>query len=846
MGQRVIDTVLKLSGEADYRNALKNCNSELKLLKSDLEVVNSNFRDNANSMEALTAKGEALQKMYDAQAKKIATLAGAQEYAEKLRDAELETVEKLEAEYTEAKKALDAYGKEMDKNSDQYKAAEKRVNDLKDAYVDHKAKLDAASRSVESYHSQYNKAKVELNKFDDQLKENKALMAEAESSADGCARSIDKYGKKVKEAAQELDDAEDEVRDFNDALDDVETDGLSFGDVLGANLISEAAGRILDSLGQVVEETREYRQVMASLKQSSEDAGYAADETADLYNKLFGVLGENQAAATTTANLQALNLEQDALMDLTEGVIGAWAKYGDSIPIDGLAEAVNHTAKLGEVQGTLADVLEWAGITTDEFNEQLAACADTTERADLIARMFAEQGLDKLGKGWQENNKTLVEHNNATAHWQEQLARLGEKVEPFVNFLTEAGAKALGIINDLLDQIGETTGGDLETNVDNFFRVMEAGMQGASLASDGLTWDYAHLADETVALTDDIVWLGAEVDETADAVSDFGDQVEDTADDVSDSSGDMTKALAAASDDIMASYAEIRDAARDSIDSQIGLFDDLSGKCELTAQDMIDALASQRKAFEDYADNITTAMERGIDIGLVQKLSDGSKESMQQLAVLVSMSEEEIAELNENFRAVENAKDSLSEGMAAVKQEFLDQLVALGALTKEEAFRLGQYIVDGMIGGVEDKKGAYSETMTSLANAGQDAYREANAQHSPSRRYKEFAQNDVDGLIGGYEERKEKFEQTAADVADVGYQSILRSRQSVVASVSAMSQASTHGQGGQSEEILLQILEATKQGRVIVLDSGAVVGGTLGAIDSGMGSNKILSDRGVM
>ena len=63
MGQRTIETALKVTNESEYKAALKNCTSELKVMKSELDKVTSDFRSNANSMEALTQKGEVLSKM---------------------------------------------------------------------------------------------------------------------------------------------------------------------------------------------------------------------------------------------------------------------------------------------------------------------------------------------------------------------------------------------------------------------------------------------------------------------------------------------------------------------------------------------------------------------------------------------------------------------------------------------------------------------------------------------------------------------------------------------------------------------------------------------------------------
>src|SRR5699024_12529896 len=52
-------------------------------------------------------------------------------------------------------------------------------------------------------------------------------------------------------------------------------------------------------------------------------------------------------------------------------VTGAWATYGDSIPIDGLAESVNETIRTGTVTGTFADVLNWGSKEGETFGVML-------------------------------------------------------------------------------------------------------------------------------------------------------------------------------------------------------------------------------------------------------------------------------------------------------------------------------------------------------------------------------------------------------------------------------------------------------------------------------------------
>ena len=182
---------------------------------------------------------------------------------------------------------------------------------------------------------------------------------------------------------------------------------------------------------------------------SSQKAGYTAEETAESYKLLYGYLDDDQSTATTLANLQALGLSQDELTQMIKGTTGAWANYGDSIPIDGLAEAINETVKTSTVTGTFADVLNWAGTSEDEFNEKLAACSSDAERANLIMQELANQGLMDAADQWRENNKAMHDSNVASASLQEQMAMLGEKITPLMTIVTQAVAGVLTWFNSL-------------------------------------------------------------------------------------------------------------------------------------------------------------------------------------------------------------------------------------------------------------------------------------------------------------------------------------------------------------------------------------------------------------
>lgn len=269
---------------------------------------------------------------------------------------------------------------------------------------------------------------------------------------------------KYEAVKREIIDVENSLKNLEEEMKNVEKAGSSWAKVSGkiqefGNKASAAAEKVkplstamtavATAAFATVPATEEYRKIMASLETSSAHAGYTTEETAETFRTLYGVLADDQTAATTTANLQALGLAQSELKEITEGAIGAWATYGDSIPIDGLAESINETIKTAKVTGNFADVLNWAGTSEDGFNEKLENCASESDRANLVLQELASQGLIDAGKAWQENNKSLVEANNATLSFKDATAELAETLAPIVTKVTDMAADLINMFNSL-------------------------------------------------------------------------------------------------------------------------------------------------------------------------------------------------------------------------------------------------------------------------------------------------------------------------------------------------------------------------------------------------------------
>jgi hypothetical protein len=200
--------------------------------------------------------------------------------------------------------------------------------------------------------------------------------------------------------------------------------------------------------------TREYRQQQAMLNTAFESAGGSAGTAKETYNDLFRVLGDSGQATEAAQHLAKLTTEEKALSEWTNICQGVYATFGESLPIESLTEAVNHSAKLGEVQGSLADALEWSGVSVEDFNEQLFWCNSESEREKLIRTTL--NGLyDDASAKYETNNAQILAQNEAQSKMNDAMAQLGVAMEPVNTMLMELGAKILADLTPYVTEFAE-------------------------------------------------------------------------------------------------------------------------------------------------------------------------------------------------------------------------------------------------------------------------------------------------------------------------------------------------------------------------------------------------------
>lgn len=402
---------ISIKGESEFNQSISKINQNLKEYGSELKAVSSEFDAQADSMESLTAKNKVLKKQYDEQSDKMKLLS----------DQIKKQTDYLEAQAKEIQQLTNEYGE----NSSQVQKAEK-------AYAN-------TESTISKLKTAFNETTAYANKLSSEISDNDSKLDDLAKSASDASTQVEKVGDSSEQTGEKLKKTKTDVQQLKD----------SFNMQEAAQQVSDFASGMVENIKGAVEESKEYLKIMGSLEVSSSHLNYTTDETKQTYKQLIGVLGDTQSAATTTANLQAIGLEQSQLTQITKGAIGAWARYGDSIPIDGLAESINETIKTGTVTGNFADMLNWAGTSEDEFNEKLEQCSDNSERAQLVLNEMANQGLMKSADAWNENNKALVESNKAQDDYNEAMADFSKAVMPVFTEFTKALTTIIQIFSEL-------------------------------------------------------------------------------------------------------------------------------------------------------------------------------------------------------------------------------------------------------------------------------------------------------------------------------------------------------------------------------------------------------------
>ena len=357
----------------------------------------------------------------------------------------------------------------------EYRAACKGINtSLREIGSEMKLATAEFGDNAESIEALTRKQDILQKQLDEQAKKAKAAEAALKKMREGGIDPTDPAYQKMQtnlnNTRAEMVKVQRELDDTSKKLKSSKIDWESVGDTVGK--VGKAIGAGVAAMGAAIgaaataflglaESTREARENMGKLEAGFTTAGHSAEDAKNTYTELYGILGDDGQATEAAAHLAQLTNNEQELATWTDIATGVYATFGDSLPIEGLTEAANETAKTGAITGSLADALNWAGVSEDEFQASLDKCTTEQERQALITETL--NGLySDAAEAYSEINGDIIEAQKATANLNSAMAALGAIAEPIVTKLKQLATELLQQITPFVELIGTGLTGALE------------------------------------------------------------------------------------------------------------------------------------------------------------------------------------------------------------------------------------------------------------------------------------------------------------------------------------------------------------------------------------------------
>lgn len=244
-------------------------------------------------------------------------------------------------------------------------------------------------------------------------------------------------------------------------LEKVETTGTKTGKSIKQTMKSIAkvsavavasVTAITAALVKLGQSSKEFNTIQSKLISGFQEAGSTAKQASEIYKGFFRFLGEADRAGEAANHLAKMTTNEQELAEWTKICQGIFATFGDSLPIEGLTEAANETARVGKVTGVLADALNWAGVSEDDFNNSLANMNSLAERESYI-RGTLNNLYSNAAMLYERNNQAAIQYNEAQYRLNVALSEAGKYVIPLMTQLSNLATVVLQVLKPAFEVI---------------------------------------------------------------------------------------------------------------------------------------------------------------------------------------------------------------------------------------------------------------------------------------------------------------------------------------------------------------------------------------------------------
>lgn len=354
MATRTISTRLAIEGESEYKRKVAEVNQSLKTMGSELGLVEAKFKEQANTREALLAKSTALSRSYDLQAEKVRLTKAALDEAKAAQDKYAASAAEMAQKIAQSEAKLAALQKSTKGSAAEQKALTEEIAKYKKTQEDAQRYQDAAARGVEQWTQKNNAAERELIELGRQVSSTSGYLAEATVSADGCAKSIDRYGREAKQAGKHSDEFGDKSAGAVEAL----------ASALAAAGVAKGIKEIAAALWQCLEAGMSFESaftgVLKTVEGSPEQLAAVREGIKQLALDIPATVEEISAVAESAGQL---GVATDDVLSFTRTMIdlGQSTNLSAEEAASSLAKFANITGMAAENYGRLGSVVVGLG-----------------------------------------------------------------------------------------------------------------------------------------------------------------------------------------------------------------------------------------------------------------------------------------------------------------------------------------------------------------------------------------------------------------------------------------------------------------------------------------------------
>lgn len=765
---------------------------------------------------------------------------------------------------------------------------------LAEAVANTSQKLDTLREAERQVQAQFERGEVsadQVRALQREIVETTNKLGQYENAARETAEAIDRLGREgddgIRKTGDAADDAAADLRDLEDAARDagesLDVAGVAAGTFLG-NLATQALESVAGFLGECADAAIEYREAMGKLDVGFTTNGFSAQQAADAYKEVVGILGESDQAVEASNHLAQLTNSEKELATWTGDILpGVFAVFNDSLPVEGLTEAANETAKVGQVTGPLADAINWVSASTedwskalsgnadaqaafeqavseganaeDAFNAALAACNTEQERSSLITQAMSSL-YGEASQQYKELNGDVIAANQATDSWNAAMAAAGTAVLPIISAVKEFGAEllnaavpALEALTQNLPIVGVALGGLTAAFV--AFKISAMGGLAAAIAPvmAGLKGLFALMLANPIglviaaitALVAGFMYLWKNCEGFREFWLNLWEKIK-------------TAALNAA-DNLKQLPTKIYNSIKDAVNRVKKWGDDLVNRAKTAATNFLNNVVNTLKNIPTNVYNsISGAIQRVTSWGsdMVSKAKTAASNFLSGVAsTLANIPSKVTSSISGALSAVTSwGSNMVSKAKTAMSNLVSGVTSTLSGLPGQFT-TMGRNIIQGLINGISGMVGSlYSSIKNALSGLVSKA-KNALGINSPSRVFAdEVGAGIPEGIAMGIEDHMDDPVKAVQQVnsgmlrAAGGEVGGIQLERRLTQTAAASAPASILGSGVADK--LDRILAAIEKGQILTIDGNALVGATAGRYDQTLGQRRALAARGAL